>query len=132
MAVDEIERYTGFKALVLVGGPEPLKGGKITTHVYVELILTWGSWEMGKVRVKDQVIGTRDREVWTDTLTQLVGRRGSEVGWLRVRHIEGVESETTSGSQSRPRKRANRVEDEMDATESSTLGETPTTAGHAG
>jgi hypothetical protein len=34
-AIDEVERYTGFKALVLLGGLEPLNGGKITTHVYV-------------------------------------------------------------------------------------------------
>ena len=36
MAIDEIERYTGFKALVLVGGLEPSKDGNITTHVYVQ------------------------------------------------------------------------------------------------
>jgi len=39
-AVDEIERYTGFKALVLVGGPEPLHNGKISTHVYVSHLLS--------------------------------------------------------------------------------------------
>lgn len=33
-AIDEIERCTGLKALVLVGGPEPAYNGRITTHVY--------------------------------------------------------------------------------------------------
>lgn len=37
-AINEIERYTGFKALVLVGGPEPSNNGKIATHLYVQYL----------------------------------------------------------------------------------------------
>lgn len=34
-AVDEIEKCTGFKAILLVGGLTPIDGGAISTNLYV-------------------------------------------------------------------------------------------------
>ena len=35
MALEQIERSTGMKAVILIGGPAPAAGGEINTHLYV-------------------------------------------------------------------------------------------------
>ena len=48
-----------------------------------KLILTRGNWEMGEVRVKDRVIGTRDRrcgQIHVDTVGRTTWVRGRTVG----------------------------------------------------
>lgn len=38
-ALDEIERTTGFKAILVVGGLTPIDGGAISTNLYVPFLL---------------------------------------------------------------------------------------------
>jgi len=39
-ALEQVERSTGMKAIMLIGGPTPVATGDMTTHVYVLHFLT--------------------------------------------------------------------------------------------